>query len=167
MIIWCVAHTQPQKENIAQQHLLDQGFEVYVSRFKKLRKHARKVDEVLVPLFPRYIFVGIDLNTAPWRSINGTRGVSYLMMSDDRNPSRVPLGVIDNLKSQEISEAIVPLHSLVNFVHGDSVRILEGGFKDQRAVFESFGDKGRVQLLLSLLGKDVMLSLPYYAVEAA
>ena len=84
MINWFVAHTHPLKEIIAQQHLLEQGFEVYLPRFKKIRRHARKVEEVLVPLFPRYIFIGMNMEVARWRSVNGTRGVSYLLTNYDR-----------------------------------------------------------------------------------
>ena len=167
MIQWCVAHTQSLKETLAQQHLLDQGFDVYLPRFKKLRRHARKVDEVLSPLFPRYIFVGIDLEASLWRRINGTRGISYLLMANERCPALVPTCVIDDLKAQEVSDGILPVSSLVSFLKGEKVRILEGSFKDQTVVFEKLDDKGRVQLLLNLLGKDVKFSLPSYAIEAA
>ena len=101
MINWFVAHTHPLKESIAQQHLLEQGFEVYLPRFKKTRRHARKVEEVLAPLFPRYIFIGMDIERARWRSVNGTRGISYLLTNDDY-PTMMPNHVIQNLKSNEI-----------------------------------------------------------------
>ena len=108
MINWFVAHTHPLKEIIAQQHLLEQGFEVYLPRFKKIRRHARKVEEVLVPLFPRYIFISMNMGVARWRSVNGTRGVSYLLTNYDR-PAVVPNYVIENLKSHEIAYGIVPV----------------------------------------------------------
>ena len=167
MIQWCVAHTQSLKESLAQRHLLDQGFDVYLPRFKKLRRHARKVDEVLSPLFPRYIFVGINPEISPWRKINGTRGISYLLMASESYPALIPTFVIDDLKAQEVSEGILPISSLISFLKGDRVRILEGSLKDQIVVFEKLDDKGRVQLLLNLLGKDVKFSLPTYAIEAA
>ncbi|HQS83369.1 MAG: transcriptional activator RfaH [Alphaproteobacteria bacterium 16-39-46] len=167
MIQWCVAHTQSLKETLAQQHLRDQGFDVYLPRFKKLRRHARKTDEVLVPLFPRYIFVGIDPEISPWRKINGTRGISYLLMASDNCPALVSTSVIGDLRAQEVSDGILPVSSLVSFLKGDKVRILEGSLKDQTVVFEKLDDKGRVQLLLNLLGKDVKFSLSSYAIEAA
>ena len=165
-ISWCVAHTQPQKEQVAKQFLLEQGYQVYLPRFKKIRRHARKVDEVLVPLFPRYLFVGMDLKTARWRSINGTRGVSYLLMSNDLKPACVPLSVIKEIKSQEISEEIVPVESLLTFIRGEKVRILEGAFKDQIATFEELDPNSRVQLLLSFIGREINVTLPFYNVEA-
>ena len=166
MINWFVAHTQPLKELIAKQHLLEQGFEVYLPRFKKIRKHARKVEEILTPLFPRYIFVGMDLEVARWRSVNSTRGIAYLLTRDDY-PAMLPTQVIRTLKSQEIIEGIVPVNSLNAFIKGDKVRVTDGAFKDQTAVFQGFDDKQRVQLLLGFMGREMQVSLPEYAVEAA
>jgi Transcription antiterminator len=166
-ITWCVAHTQPLKELVAKQHLLDQGYEVYLPRFKKICRHARKMEEKLVPLFPRYIFVGMDLNSARWRSVNGTRGVSHLLMTNDLNPAKVSTHVIDGLRSQEMDAGIVPVASLATFTRGEKVRIVEGVFKNQIATFESLDDKSRAQLLLTFIGREMTIALPTYAVEAA
>lgn len=166
-VTWCVAYTQPFKERLAQQHLLEQGYKVYLPQFKKTRRHARRVEEVLAPLFPRYIFIGIDLKSSQWRSINGTRGISHLLMSDSTNPASVPLGVIKELRTQEISEAVVPASSLISFIRGERIRILEGIFKDHVAFYEALDDKSRVQLLLNFLGREMKASFPIYAVEAA
>lgn len=166
-ITWCVAYTQPLKELVAKQHLLDQGYDVYVPRFKKICRHARKIEEKLVPLFPRYIFVGIDLAAAHWRSVNGTRGVAHLLMNNDLNPAKVPARIIDDMRLQEIGDGIVPVISLVSFVKGEKVRILEGAFADQMANFEALDGKSRVQLLLTFMGREMKMTLPSHAVEAA
>lgn len=163
---WFVVHTQPLKETVAQQHLAEQGFEAYLPQYKKTRRHARKVDEVLAPLFPRYLFIGIDLEVDQWRSVLGTRGVSYLLMTDSQ-PAVVPSRIIEALKNQETNEGLVPLNSMALFTKGDKIRVLEGAFKEYVAVFEKMDDKQRVQLLLNCLGREVNISLPSYAVEAA
>lgn len=165
MITWCVAHTQALKESIAQQNLLAQGFEVYLPKFKKTRRHARKVDEVLAPLFPRYIFVGMDLETALWRGVNGARGVSKLLMFNETCPATVPLTVIEELKAQEDAAGVLPIGSIITFAKGDKVRILDGAFQDQIAVFAALDDVSRVQLLLNFLGREMKISMPVYAVE--
>jgi transcriptional antiterminator RfaH len=71
------------------------------------------------------------------------------------------------LRAQEINEGIVPVASLVNFVKGEKVRILEGAFADHMATFESMDDKSRVQLLLTFMGRETNITLPTHAVEAA
>ncbi len=167
MMTWCVVHTQPSKELIAARHLRDQGFEVYLPQFKKIKRHARRVQEVFSPLFPRYIFVNLDLQVALWRSINGTRGVAHLLMSSEVIPAQVSSTIIDELKHQEGSDGMVPVSSLAVFAKGQKIQILEGAFKDQVATFESLSDNNRVQLLLTFLGGQTKVSLPVYSVEAA
>jgi len=163
---WFVAHTQPCKEMIAQKHLFEQGFDTYLPRFKKTRRHARKVEEVLAPLFPRYLFISFDLEVDQWRSVQGTRGVSYLLVTDGR-PAFVPSMIIQSLKERETDDGLVPVDSMGVFVMGDKVRVLDGAFKDYVAIFEKMDDKQRVQLLLTCLGREVKVSLPAYVVEAA
>jgi len=167
VITWCVAYTQPLKELVAKKNLQDMGYEVYAPRFKKMRRHARKVEEVLAPLFPRYIFVGMDMKSVQWRSVNGARGVSHLLMSNDLKPAQVPCRVIDELRGQEVSGGVVPVASLVIFSKGDKVLICEGAFKDQEARFDILDDKNRVHLLLDFMGREMKTTLPVYAVEAA
>jgi transcriptional antiterminator RfaH len=162
---WCVVYTQPLKESVAQRNLIDQGYEVYVPRFKKTCRHARKVEEKCVPLFSRYIFARINVHSARWRSVNSTCGVSYLLMSNETTPSSIHDDVIETLRAQEIGEGLVPLSSLVTFVKGEKIRIADGAFKDHVALFESFDDKSRVRLLLNFMGRDVNLVLPCSAVE--
>lgn len=167
MTNWYVAYTQSSKEVVAYQNLIEQGFDAYLPRLKKIRRHARRVDEVLAPLFPRYIFVGMNLDNEQWRSVNGTRGVSHVLCTGENNPTAIPTCIINAFKSQEISDGIVSVTSLSVFEKGDQLRVLEGAFKDQVAVFEKLDDANRVKLLLNFLGREMNVSLPVYVVEAA
>lgn len=151
---WCVVYTQPQKEDVALQNLAQQGFEVYYPRFKKVRSHARKVDVVLQPLFPRYIFIRIDTDIHAWRSVNGTRGVAYIL-SQDNVPKSIPNAVIEALKNNENEEGLVPVESLGLFSKGDLVEITQGAFKGQKAYFENFSGKNRAMLLMEFLGRPM------------
>jgi Transcription antiterminator len=163
---WYVAYTQPAKEQVAQHHLQEQGFEVYLPRFKKIRRHARKVDEVITPLFPRYLFVALDLAVDRWRSVNGTRGVVSLLMAEDR-PVFVAAPLIAHLQQQENTAGIVPLSTLTAFTQGAPVRIVEGIFEGQTAIFERLDEKQRAQLLLTFLGRTMPVAVPAYVIEAA
>ncbi len=82
----------------------------------------------------------MDLEIARWRSVNGTPGVSYLLMNQER-PALIPNSIIDGLKAQESLEGLASVGSLVVFIKGDKVRILEGTFKDYTATFEKLDDK--------------------------
>ena len=65
---WYVVQTQAHAETKACWHLARQGFETYLPRYLKRRRHARRVEMVQAPLFPRYLFVVIDIATQRWRS---------------------------------------------------------------------------------------------------
>lgn len=163
---WYVVHTQPMKELIALQHLSEQGFQSYLPRYRKTRRHARKTDTVLVPLFPRYLFVSLDLEASFWRSVNGTRGVAYMLTCNER-PSAIAINIIENLKAREDAEGLVPIDTLALFMQGDKVRILEGAFEGYSAVFQKMDEKARVQLLLNFLGRETKVSLSLESIEAA
>ena len=78
---WFVVQTQVNAEAKAARNLLQQGFEIYLPRYLKRRSHARKVDKVAAPLFPRYLFVQVDMATQRWRSIQSTFGVASLVFN--------------------------------------------------------------------------------------
>ena len=163
---WFVVHTQPQKEVLAAQELINQGFAVYYPKFSKIRRHARRVDTVASPLFPRYIFVNFDNSETPWRCINGTRGVSYLLTNDNK-PISIPSQIIQNLKDQETDAGFVPVDALSVFTKGSKVRIVDGVLKDNSAIVDSISDQQRVQLLIDFMGRQLQVALPIHMVEAA
>ena len=76
---WYVAYTQPRNEKLALEHLVRQGFEVFCPQYRKRRSHARRIDMVPAPLFPRYLFVAFDASDPQWRAIRSTRGVIDLV----------------------------------------------------------------------------------------
>src|ERR1700753_504542 len=92
-IRWYVVQTQANGEAKAAEHLRRQGYEIYLPRYLKRRRHARKVDFVAKPLFPRYMFVAVDVATQSWRSIQSTAGVSRLVTNGD-GPASVPEDVL-------------------------------------------------------------------------
>ena len=93
---WYVVQSQPHKELYSATQLRNQGFRPFVQRIRKTVRHARQMTSVLAPLFPRYLFVSLDLSRDRWRSGRGTFGVSSLVMEGDR-PAAVPEGVVEHL----------------------------------------------------------------------
>ena len=86
---WYVVQTQPHAESKAMGHLIRQGFAAYLPRCLERRRHARKIETVAAPLFPRYLFVTVDIKTQRWRCIHSTFGVSRLVCNGD-DPAPVP-----------------------------------------------------------------------------
>src|SRR5665647_2699889 len=86
---WYVAQTHVHAESKATLHLGRQGFDVYLPRYLKQRRHARRVDTVAVPLFPRYLFVSVDMETQRWHAIRSTIGITKLI-ANGGVPASVP-----------------------------------------------------------------------------
>ena len=93
---WYAVHTLPCNEARAEWHLGNQSFRTFLPKRRRTIRHARKLRTVEASFFPRYLFVVLDLSRHQWRSINGTYGVSRLVMCGDE-PHPVPRGVVEAL----------------------------------------------------------------------
>lgn len=163
---WYVAQTQPHSELKALTHLQRQGFATYLPRYLKRRKHARRVDVVGVPLFPRYLFVQIGLTTQRWRSIFSTVGVSQLICSGDM-PTPVPDTVVPSLRAREDASGYIKLERRPLFAPGDRLRVVDGIFGDCLGLYDGMADSDRVALLLDMLGRKVRVLVDADSVAAA
>jgi transcriptional antiterminator RfaH len=151
---WYVAQTKPNAEGRAEQELIAQGFQVFLPRFLKKRRHARKVTTMAAPLFPSYLFVALDPAAQRWRSINGTVGVARLVMGAD-SPAPVARGVVEELIRRLNPKGFIDLVQRAALVPGDTVRICAGSFAATLGLFEDYTDRDRVAILLDLLGRKV------------
>jgi transcriptional antiterminator RfaH len=136
---------------------------VLLPRYLKRRSHARKVDYVPAPLFPRYVFVSFDVNAVGWRVIRSTRGVIDLVR-DNTAPIAVPTVIIEEVRMRQDNDGFVVLGKHLNLQRGSRIRIGDGPFINYEALFESFRDDNRVLVLLSLLGRSVYVDVPIRAV---
>ncbi len=163
---WYVAYTRPRAEGQAVGHLLRQGFEAYVPLCRKLHRHARRTEAVKAPVFPRYVFVALDLTADRWNSVNGTRGICHLVRYGDR-PAAVPEGIVEAYRAQENDHGFVSLASLALLERGARLRMLDGAFAGQTGRYERMTADERLVLLLDVLGREVSISVPVHALEAA
>jgi transcriptional antiterminator RfaH len=163
---WYVVQTQPNAELKAVAHLNRQGFDTYLPRYLKRRRHARRVEVVARPLFPRYLFVSIDITVQRWRSIYSTIGVSSLLGTDD-SPLPVAGHVVSTLKQRENDAGFVKLEHRPDFRVGQKIRVLEGVFTDCFGLYDGMPDRDRVAVLLDLLGRKVRVLVDVETVAAA
>ena len=162
---WYVVQAQPNAESKAVAHLGRQGFATYMPRYLKRRRHARRIDVVTAPLFPRYLFVEIDMAIQRWRSIYSTIGVSRLICAGGV-PAPVPRYVVATLKDREDANGFIQLERQPQFRIGDQIRVREGVFSDCLGLYDGMADRDRVAVLLDLLGRKVRVLLSAEAVAA-
>lgn len=155
---WYVVQTLPNAERKASEHLIRQGFEIYWPRYFKRRSHARRVETILAPLFPRYMFVAVNAATQRWRSIQSTIGVSRLVCNGD-TPALIRKQIIDGIRAREGENGIIKLDESGRFAPGAKIRVVDGVFSDCQGLFEAVTDGDRVAVLLDLLGRKVRVEV--------
>jgi transcriptional antiterminator RfaH len=163
---WYVAQTHPHAEAKAFEHLRRQAYDVYLPRILKQRRHARRIETIAAPLFPRYMFVGMGLAGQRWHPIRSTVGIARLIC-DSEGPAQVPCSVIEALRNREDSNGFVKLDRQPRFQRGDKIRVVEGAFCDCLALYEGMSNHERVAILLELLGRKVRIVLDPDMIDAA
>jgi transcription elongation factor/antiterminator RfaH len=161
---WFLAHAQPKSECKAQLHLGAQGFRTYLPQIQKTIRHARKLSTVRTALFPRYLFVVLDLERDRWLSVRSTIGVSSLFSSRDGRPVPVPVGIVESLIARS-EDSLTRLDS--GLVKGQQVRILTGPFVGFVGTLDRLNEAGRVRVLLEMMGTAVPLTLHRSALAPA
>ena len=153
---WIVVNTHPHKENVATENLLQQEFQVYYPKIHKRIKHARRVQDVLRPLFPCYLFVKASSDIQRWRPIFSTKGVRTLLTMGER-PCYLDTGFIQSLKAREIDGAIARPENA--FTVGQRVQITGGPFDGLVASIIQMDERDRLALLLDLLNRPVKVKI--------
>jgi transcriptional antiterminator RfaH len=163
---WYVVQTHPHAEAKAAAHLTRQGYSIYLPRYLKQRRHARRLEIVPAPLFPRYLFVAIDMRTQRWRSIQSTIGVARLVCSGEE-PAVLPPAVIGELQGRQDDAGFVRLDLRSRFMRGDRIRVVGGAFAACLGLYDGMADRERVAILMDLLGRKVRVVLDGEAIAAA
>jgi len=153
---WFVVHTLPNSERRAELHLGAQGFRTHSPTIQKTVRHARQLRTVWAPLFPRYIFLILDLGRDRWLSVRSTVGVASIYSCEDR-PVPVPEGIVETL-IENTDEANLTLFSS-GLTLGQSVRIMSGPFVNFVGTLDRLDDAGRVRVLLDMMGTAVPVAL--------
>jgi transcription antitermination factor NusG len=153
---WMVVRTKNNQELLAKYSLKEQGHEVIAPMLWDDRARPRAI-----PMFPGYIFVRGDFK----HSINNTKGVIGVIMGASA-PGRVPLRVMRNLiKSLDLGDDIRDITKNPPQM-GDIVAINEGVFKGWRGLYTAKAARGRVRVLLNLLGSGREVELPLSSIES-
>ena len=149
---WFAVQTHAFSEERARIQLENQAFRTFLPKRQRTIRHARRLNTVVRPFFPRYLFVVLDLMRHQWRNVNGTVGVVSLVMQGNQ-PCPVPRGIIETMLATVDSRQVLRLDQ--EFRIGESVRLAAGPFAEQLAVIDRLDDSGRIQVLLNLLGRQV------------
>lgn len=163
---WYVIRTHPHAEAKAADNLRRQGFETYMPRYWKRRRHARRTETIAAALFPRYLFVAFDMATERWHSVRSTRGVMHIV-GGENGPACVPEGIVEDIRKREGYGGMICVDEPLPFRKGERVKLTGGVLSVCSGFFEGLADKDRVTILLDMLGRRVRVVVDRAEVAAA
>lgn len=166
MIRWYLVHTKPAREALAQSHLERQGFRIYqpllAQRVHPTAGPRAQVSPVhrTFPLFPRYLFLRLDVGHQDLGPVRSTVGVSSIVRFGGQF-AVVPDGVIRGL--EERADPVTGLHHLAvsdGLEPGSPLRVVAGAFDGLDGIFQRRVADERVVILLNLLGEQTPVQIP-------
>ena len=153
---WYLIQFKPNSHRLAERNLRRQGFETFLPMQKVTRRKVSRFVSDLKPLFPGYMFVNLNSDLAPWRTINSTIGVSKLV-SFEGKPKPLPLQLISGLMLRcDASGTLLPPKSLNE---GDCVEMLTGPFTNFIATVDTIDPEQRIWVLMDFMGQKTRMQV--------
>ena len=156
-MVWFVIYTKAGEEDKAEVNLKYQSFETYLPRLRKEVITINNIKEVIVPLFPRYLFIKIHHDSIQKNIglVRSTYGVSSLLKIGEK-PLEIKQETIDSIRLIEINhfQQLDPV-----FKKGEKVSIRDGSYKNIEAIFLTDNNEKRATLLFDLIGKPTKITV--------
>jgi transcription antitermination factor NusG len=161
-----VLMTEPSVEFKVEKRLADMDFNPFVPKEKRQEvrtrhsmfgTHRYKVD-VIRPVFRGYIFVPLNMawSFGPFYSVPGLRSRPFLMTCGE--PAILKAVDVKRLKGLDGALQEPTSHGQPYKI-GDQVRVLNGVFRDFVAKVQKLDDRGRIELLMDILGGNAKAEL--------
>jgi len=159
---WCAVYTKAKNEEFAELNLRLRGIDTF---FPKLFiPNSTKRKKQIVPLFPSYLFVRLQLDSKEQSSIVWCPGVKRLL-SFDGTPAIVEESLMAFLMHHAGSDGIISARR--NLKVGQRVSIDGGPFDGLAGIIqEPPSAKGRVKVLLQLLKRPTKVDVPVQFIKA-
>jgi transcription elongation factor/antiterminator RfaH len=159
---WFVVQTKPGNEERVKTNLLNQEIESFLPMVKTYQYRAGKMLERIRPLFPSYLFANMDLDAHFYR-VKWTRGVNKIL-GGRSGPIPVAHKVVETIKRRIGEDNLIELQN--DLKDGDAIQVTSGPLKDLIGIFRTeMSSKGRVKVLLSLIGVDVPVQISRWQIK--
>jgi transcription elongation factor/antiterminator RfaH len=160
-VAWYVLQTKPRKENKVFSFLKTRGINVYYPAIEvtPVNPRASKVR----PLFPRYMFVYVDLDEIGISTLQWIPNAIGLVQFGE-HPAVISENILHEIKARLVQ--VQETAARDDLKPGDLVRITDGPLAGYEAMFDMrLNGTDRVQVLLNMLGRLVKTRVDATAVE--
>ena len=152
------------EERIAQSGELRSSFGEVLLPTEKVHevRNGRKVTSER-RMYPGYVFIQMEMNDATWHLVNSTpRIIEFL---GNNNPVPLSPTEVANILSAPENSSDKP-RPKIEFEIGEMVRIKSGAFKDFTGRVDGVDyDKSRLNVFVSIFGRDTLVDLGFNEVE--
>ncbi len=151
---WFLVFTKPSSECTAQVNLERQGYRVYYPRLLRPSLYRGRWVDRVVSLFPRYLFVQLDLGRQSISPVRSTVGVASIVRFGQET-AFVPDGIVDALfRRADPESGLHRLNIRRPFQPGSRVSVIAGAFEGLEGIFEREAGEDRAVILLKVLGRN-------------
>ena len=140
---WYLLQTKHNAHVTAFENLRRQGFDVFLPYITKTTKKNGQFLDIKIPLFPGYLFIGTSSDPIPWKSVNGTRGISRAVTLDGVYRP-INTHIIEGLQQRCNQNGII--QQLGETAPGDRAKIERGPFAEFICTVDDIQDDRRVGL---------------------
>jgi len=154
---WFLLYCKGKEELRALTNLKNQGIESFYPTMCVEKKLRNKLIFQDIAIFPNYLFVEIDKNTANFNSIRSTRGVIDFVKCG-ANYTKVPTALVAELKAKQLCRD-QSANEVTVFSEGEKVIIQDGAFKGIEAIYQCKDGLERSMLLINLINKTTTMSV--------
>jgi transcription elongation factor/antiterminator RfaH len=161
---WYAVRTHPRREALAQLHLERQNFKTFLPVISHAVRGPTGYTPRRAAFFPGYLFTQLDLSVDRWRCINSTTGVARLIEFAGR-PVATPEGLIEYMQGHVSGGGDLCFSQEIAV--GSNVRVISGPFDGVIGVLLQSDADERVRVLMTLMERQVSVSMPRSSIVVA
>jgi transcription termination/antitermination protein NusG len=168
---WYVVHTYSGHENKVAETLKQRAetlgltgkiLSVLIPTQEKIQIKRGQRKTVNEKIFPGYMLVQMELTDDAWLAVRTTQGVTGFVGMGNK-PTPLPRHEVDAIKKYMTQAA--PQYK-AEFVDGEAVKIVDGPFNDFLGTVKSINEeKGKVEVLVSIFGRETPVELDFLQVQ--
>ncbi len=168
---WYVVHTYSGHENKVAEtlkqraqtlNLTDKILSVLIPTQEKIQIKRGQRKTVNEKIFPGYMLVQMELTDDSWLAVRTTQGVTGFVGIGTK-PTPLPRHEVDAIKKY-MTQAAPQFKA--EFVEGEAVRIVDGPFNDFLGTVNNINEeKGKVEVLVSIFGRETPVELDFLQVQ--
>lgn len=168
---WYVVHTYSGHENKVAEtlkqradtlNLTHQILKVLIPTQEKIQIKRGQRKTIREKIFPGYMLVYLELSDNAWLAVRTTQGVTGFVGIGNK-PTPLPEHEVETIQKY-ISQG-APQYK-AEFVEGEAVKITDGPFNEFLGTVQSIDeDKGNVEVLVSIFGRETPVELDFLQVQ--